>query len=1587
MHGSSPLRRALSASAALAVAVTTVSLGLGVSSASADTTAGATASTSVGPVVDRTAKTVTSAPLPTAQINGIVWSQATIGNTVYVGGQFTKARPAGSAVGSNETVRNNALSYDITTGNLNTGFDPNVNGQIKAVAVSPDKSRVYIGGDFTTAGGVTENRIAAVDPSTGAVISSFNAGTNATVNAIVATNSTVYVGGYFSNANGVGRTRLAAFSAATGALTSWAPTADDDIDAIALTPDNSKVIIGGKFQNVSGSAQQGVTALDASTGALLPWAANQTVKLGNTQSGVFSLNVDNDTVYGSSFNYGTGNFEGIFAMRPTDGSLVWLGDCHGDTYASYSMNDVVYSAGHAHNCSNISGFPENTPRWAWRSMAFTKAATQTVQPNSQFGDGYGNFAGQPAPSTVYWFPQFTIGTITNQDQAVWSMTGNGTYLSAGGEFPSINGKAQQGLVRFALPTVASTKTSGPTQLGGVTNPTVTALGNNAVRVNWKANWDRDDRFLTYKLYRSDKSSTPLDTRTVQSTFWQLPAQGFTDSSVQPGQTYRYRIVVSDPDGNGTMSDYVSVTVPTTGSFSAYAQAVVNDGATSFYRLDDAQNSTLADLLGANNLSTGSNLSPNTDGAITGDSDGSANLNYASGTVQTKSSVAPNTFTAETWMRTTSTAGGKILGFGDSANGNNSTSYDRQVYLDDAGHLTFGVYPGAVRSMTSADTFNDGQWHHVVAELSPAGMALFVDGIQQGFDAGTTTGQSYTGYWHLGYDNLSGWPNAGDTTNFKGDLDETAFYPTALTVAQIRDHYTKSGRSVDIQSQPADSYGAGVYNDNPTLYWRLNDTSGPSIKDAGVNRQPGVAAGGVTYGAASPVSGSTGTAVGFNGSDATIASVKAAAAPSVYSEELWFNTTTTSGGKLIGYGDQQSGYSGNYDRHVYMENSGQLTFGTWTGQTNLATSPASYNDGKWHQMVATQGSDGMKLYLDGVLVATNAQTQAQGYNGYWRVGGDSDWGGDSAFFKGSIDEVAVYPNVLTPTQVKNHYAASSAATNAAPTASFTSSCQSGSCAFDGSASSDSDGTIASYAWDFGDNSTGTGAGINHRYAASGTYTVTLTVTDNGGAKSTATKTVTVAVDVPPTAAFSTNCTALDCVFDGSTSTDSDGTIASYAWDFGDNTSGTGANPRHSYAAAGTYAVVLTVADNGNATNSVTKSVTVTAPPKQNVAPTASFTSTAADLKASFDGSTSTDSDGTVASYGWDFGDTGANSTGTGKTTTHTYAAAGTYTVKLTVTDDQGATNSVTKSVTVTAPPKQNVAPTASFTSSAADLKASFDGSASTDSDGTVASYGWDFGDTGANSTGTGKTTTHTYAAAGTYTVKLTVTDDQGAANSVTKSVTVTAPASSSTVAADTFSRNTSSGWGAAETGGNWVLSGGNANFATADGVGTMKLGTNSTLTAALDSATAGDTVVTLDSSLDKVPNGSGVVVKLLARKSGNTFYALKVIYRADGTLHLAEGYTINNTETVIKEVAVSNLTYAPGTKLRAKFTVTGNSPATLTGKIWAVGTTEPAANQISVTTSGSGVGATGGVGIRAGATSNVTTVPVTLSLDNFAAIKP
>jgi PKD repeat protein len=176
------------------------------------------------------------------------------------------------------------------------------------------------------------------------------------------------------------------------------------------------------------------------------------------------------------------------------------------------------------------------------------------------------------------------------------------------------------------------------------------------------------------------------------------------------------------------------------------------------------------------------------------------------------------------------------------------------------------------------------------------------------------------------------------------------------------------------------------------------------------------------------------------------------------------------------------------------------------------------------------------------------------------------------------------------------------TNEAPVAAFTFNCNALACTFtDGSTDPDGNDDIDTWAWDLGDDATSDVQGpVAHTYAAPGTYTVSLTVTDAAGSSDAVTQDVTVTdvANVNPTANFTFLCNAEECTFTD-TSNDTDGTIASYAWDFGDGNTSTEADPVHTYAGVTEltdFEVELTVTDDDGGTGTVTKTVAV-APPAQ------------------------------------------------------------------------------------------------------------------------------------------------------------------------------------------------------------------------------------------------------------------------------------------------------------------------------------------------------------------------------------------------------
>jgi PKD repeat protein len=382
-------------------------------------------------------------------------------------------------------------------------------------------------------------------------------------------------------------------------------------------------------------------------------------------------------------------------------------------------------------------------------------------------------------------------------------------------------------------------------------------------------------------------------------------------------------------------------------------------------------------------------------------------------------------------------------------------------------------------------------------------------------------------------------------------------------------------------------------------------------------------------------------------------------------------------------------------------------------------PTAFNDGMWHHVVATQGADGMRLYVDGIQRGTNPTTSGQAYTGYWRAGGDRCFSGaTSSYFAGALDEVAVYPRVLPPTDVAAHFTA------------------------------------------------------------------------GGG----------VAANQPPTAAFASATTALEVELDASDSADPDGTVETYEWDFGDG------------------------------------------------------------------------------------------ATGTGLTTSHTFAAAGDYDVTLTVTDDLGSTAKTTVEVTVVRDPS---------------------------------------------------------------------------------------------VARDAFERSVTGGWGTADRGGAWTLTGALSRYSVVAGAASVSLGAGSGAQPTLRSVSTTDVDLSAVLTTDKAPTGGGQYVSLVGRAvSGGSEYRAKLHLASTGAAAAHLTRVDAGAETSLGGAVVPGLTYAPGTRLRVRFQAVGGSPTTLRVKVWLQDQAEPTGWLLTRTDSAVALQAAGSVGLHQYLSGSATNAPVVFTVDDL-----
>ena len=412
--------------------------------------------------------TVSTDPLPTAQINGVVWSQTVVNDIVYAGGPFTRARPAGAAGGHPGGRPQQPRGLQLTTG-VTDLVRPDFNGIVRGRDCVAGQFPLYVVGQFTKVNGVTRNRIAA-----------FTLATGPSHHFAPQVNCTVY--GMRRRDHGVRRRRLHSDqrrrSEGGGAITASnaAPAAFNRPPRPAARSTGHRV--AGRLEgrrrrqlhqlNGSSNPGYGLAMLDRHHRSHLPSPVNSLIRNAGTNSGDLSLAGNADGFYGAGYVFGAGgNLEGAFKAN-WNGDLQWVEDCHGDTYSVFPSGEgSTWPATRTTAATSAASRRPTRGHWTYqRGLAFTDDARGTV---SRDPLRLLQLRGPPASRAAALVPGFQRRHLHRPDTGSVERQRQRDYMVYGGEFTRVNNVPQQGLVRFARTNLAPND-DGPRLGTGVVRP-------------------------------------------------------------------------------------------------------------------------------------------------------------------------------------------------------------------------------------------------------------------------------------------------------------------------------------------------------------------------------------------------------------------------------------------------------------------------------------------------------------------------------------------------------------------------------------------------------------------------------------------------------------------------------------------------------------------------------------------------------------------------------------------------------------------------------------------------------------------------------------------------------------------------------------------------------------------------------------------------------------------------------------------------------------------------------------------------------------------------------------------------------------
>jgi PKD repeat protein len=1357
--------------------------------------------------------------------NGEIWDIEVIPslNRVFIAGSFTSIA---NTVAPTTTINQAYLaSYNYNTGLIDTSFRPTFGGGgVTAVEASPDGTKLFVGGTFNTVNGVGMQNVASLNLTTGAAVASFafTGSTNNPVTALDATNTTVYVGGKFTRVNGVVKSGLAAVSASTGAVDT---TFSNDVTGgigvsgalqvqqLVLTHDETKLLVVHTGRQIAGQDRLGMGLINVSSSnigstppkGLLPWRSrlwDDNLAFVGGVTRIYAGDIaPNDQYFVVSSGSGGDRppISDTAVAFPIAGSdnvqPLWISRHFDSVYSIAITEDAVYVGGHFQ-------FEESpTADQPWPGLDNVGYGTGQGLAGYGLGDQVvrRDHLGALDPATgnaLEWNP--LDGSNSFEGNKAMEATSRGLF--AGGD-AMWQGGVKTGRVAFfdfnSFPAPSTTDTTIVTPIEGrvaasgvpftITGSATSPAG--IVRVQVEVQ-DRNS-----KQYLQDDGTTwgasnnffaTLAAGTGATRNWSLPVTvtgnrkllvtaktfgtgGVNDATKATKKIESFQLDDQTPS-TGISGPSGSILTSTTFTLTGTASDDHGINSLSFWFRDENQNYLQADGTVAPIFNTFRGV-PDVIGATT------ATWSY--------DVTVPHEGTWRASATATDTAGQADLRSATRDWLISSTGVAPIVTINQPVAMTppFAAQPVVVAPgspMTFSGTASDDvslQNVEITLRNTTTRENLAADGTwSTSVSAGVhrispvninapTYNWSYTTPFNLTPGSYSFTVRATDdiglttATANRGSLTVNAQVPGDLPPDGLLNFVTPPVETLHLDLVGTATDDIGVASVRVALF---DNSSGRYIQSNGT------------------------LAAAFNTINATLASPNAANTnwtlpidlPSGgdYSITAWAWDTA---------GQQDPSTTGATARYLTFPSDNAPTFEATLG---APVSGATFDQGRIVVTGRALDDVGIARVEAGIVNAAGQYLSSTGTftstTPSWRAAFLNSPGslGSNFSYTTPVIPAGTYTVLVRPTDDHGQIGDSRVATgvlvtqpaNLPPVAVATVSCAQNICTFDGRGSTDENVTALTYSWTFG-TTQGTASGPLpvKTFTAPGSFLVTLTVRDEWTAVATTTLTVVIAEpsgNVAPTPTFITNCIALACGTSSAGTVDPNvGDVISYLWNWGDGTpTSTGTAATHTYLVPGTYTVTLTTTDGWLKAASTTRQVVLVEPPT-NSAPTVTFTANCTALTCQMNSAGTVDPDGDVIRYSWSWGDLTAVSTTANPA--HSYAAQGTYTITLTVTDGWNRVNTTTRTVTMTEP-GTNVAPTAVFSATCTGLTCQMNSAGTNDANGDPLRYSWNFGD--ATAVSTAVSPLHSFPAAGTYTVILTVMDGWNKVGTVSHPVTVTVP---------------------------------------------------------------------------------------------------------------------------------------------------------------------------------------------------------------------